>query len=50
MNPASGESGSAGAAGRCLLQDVQRLEDVEQKHERIRQLLKVQQADAVLLQ
>lgn len=35
---------------RHLVQDVQRLEDVEQKHERVRQLLSVTGADALLLQ
>ncbi len=35
---------------RHLVQDVQRLEDVEQKHERVRRLLKETGADALLLQ
>ena len=38
------------AAGRCLLQDQQRLADVELKHDKVRQLLHSQQADALLLQ
>ncbi|MFM7055656.1 MAG: M24 family metallopeptidase [Planctomycetota bacterium] len=35
---------------RCLVQDTQRLADVEHKHARIRELLRVAAADAVLLQ
>lgn len=35
---------------RCLVQDAQRLADVEQKHGRIRELLRAAAADAVLLQ
>lgn len=46
----SGNSDQRQLAGRCLLQDEQRLADVELKHDMLRQLLRTQQADAILLQ
>ncbi|MEY4189237.1 MAG: hypothetical protein RIT02_4271 [Planctomycetota bacterium] len=50
MGSKSVNSGQRQIAGRCLLQDEQRLADVELKHEMLRQLLRTQQADAILLQ
>ncbi|MFN9040859.1 MAG: M24 family metallopeptidase [Planctomyces sp.] len=50
MASKSVQSGQRQIAGRCLRQDEHRLADVELKHEMVRQLLRTQQADAILLQ